>query len=130
MKILKRYIPIIAVILGLVMMLFYRDKREEDKEYAEVFIKEYPDIENYLNSGDKWIKGIVTYKVFGKKNYLKGAAYFTLNTGEKFRIGTRTDNYLYSPSELMHFIEVNDSISKPSGDDLFLVYRGGERYFF
>lgn len=129
MRNLKYIILIISSLLSVLLIFLYTDE-QEDREYAEIVKKEYPKIENFNEFGNCNVKGFVVKADLSPKMYLKGALYVTLNNGNRFRISSRTSNYLYDPPQLFDFLKVNDSISKPAGDNLFLIYRGTERYFF
>ncbi len=129
MKNLLKVIFILATIVSFILLFFSPDTSKQDQEYAESIKKEYPRLDDYQESGARSIKGIILKARISSEMYLQGAIYVELNNGEKFRVG-RTRNYQYEPAELMDFLKINDSISKPANDNLFLIYRNGERYFF
>ncbi|MDR3058048.1 MAG: hypothetical protein LBU84_07900 [Prevotella sp.] len=130
MKNLLKAIFILATIVSFILLFFSPDTSKQDQMDAEIILKEYPQLEDYLIYGERSIKGVVLKAKLGDRNYIQGAVYIELTNGEKFSIGTNTRNYQYEPEGLIHFLQVNDSISKPANDNLFLIYRNGERYFF
>ncbi|MEQ8627860.1 hypothetical protein [Ekhidna sp.] len=88
-------------------------------EAARDFMSQYHFLtkEDSLNSG------------FLEKISKHGAAYLTINSEEKIAFHG-SYNYNLNPSCLCSFLEVGDSIVKPSNSEVIMVYKEGEEYYF
>lgn len=90
---------------------------------------EYSDIRDYDNYF-RDISGIIVNRKIISDLYEKGTLYLTLNNGNKIYIMGTHRNYLYKKPDLIDFIQINDSISKPNESDFTFIIRGDSIYFF
>lgn len=127
----KKYIKIISYIaIGAIWIYGFLDLRDSDKKdklFAKQLKEEFPSIDRNRNMA---IEGVIYNKELGLKQYTKGAMYVTLNNGQKFSIGGSTGNDSYDESNIMDFIQKNDSILKKENDDVIIIYRDTMKYYF
>lgn len=117
-------------ILGVFIYRYFRQlELQEDETHAAQVKKEFPDIKFYVNNSLK-LSGVVVEKDIKTKQYLKGAAFITLNNGQKFSMGGETRNFQYEQSNIMDFVQVKDSLDKISNSDYITIYRGELKYYF
>ncbi|MFV0311454.1 MAG: hypothetical protein ACK5KN_07380 [Dysgonomonas sp.] len=124
---------LLMIVIGIVTLILINNQIKEDKkeEYEVQKLRlEYPLIEYSHEYYLRKIEGVIVNKKLDMGRFNKGALYLTLNNGEKFSIGYATRNYSYKPYELVDFIQVGDSILKPSGYIYFYVFRYEEKYTF
>lgn len=120
---------IIGIITLILINKQIKESRREEYEVQKLKL-EYPLIEYSQEYYLKRIEGVIVNRELDIGRFNKGALYLTLNNGEKFSIGYATRNYSYKPYELVDFIQVGDSILKPSGYIYFYVFRYEEKYTF
>ena len=111
------------IILGIVIYFgVYTDKKLESNRKQED--KEYVKIDKY----DKVIQGRLISKR-SSKGYT-GRKLLTLSANIKFSYSGLTRNYDVTNADFCSFLQLGDSIYKPSYSDSIYVYRNDREYYF
>ncbi|GAB6013083.1 hypothetical protein [Viscerimonas tarda] len=122
------YTLLVIFILGLIIVPihFIEQDRIDAKKEAETKKEEYPLLDYVKDSIG--LNGVVTMNSFYSRGYK--SHHIELSNGTKFALWGGTINYLYEPFGLSYFLQVNDSIYKPTHTDSVYVYRDGKEYYF